>query len=360
MEHFGYDEFFESNYKKVHEDGDCFSVARVIAEYKGAYKVKNREGEYLAKVTGKRMHTALSKEAYPAVGDWAVLTILDKENAVIHEILPRRTILKRKYNNKNEAQIIAANVDVAFIVESIDRDFSVNRFERYVAIAKDGGVHSAIILNKTDLLSKDDLDIKVKQIRDRFKDTDILTTSTISNTGSVELLSYIIEGKTYSFLGSSGVGKSSLINTLLGENALETGDIGLQSKRGKHVTTKREMYFLKNGGIVIDNPGTREVGMTDTDTGVNALFDEIVTLAEKCKYPDCTHTHEPECNVRPFIQSGKIDVGAFSNYVTLKKEAEFYEMSKLKKRGKDKKFGKFLKKAKKKLGDCGYDEYHTK
>lgn len=345
METLGYSEFFKSAFEKASADG--FDVARVIAEHRGVYRIKNLNGEFQAKVTGKQMFTSTSREDYPAVGDWVVIEMVDNDNAVIHDIVPRKTILKRKYNNRNEIQLIATNIDVVFIVESIDRDFSLNRFERYIAIAHDGGVEPAIILNKTDLLTEKELDEKKAQLHERFKDVPVLVTSTVTMNGLEELASYIQKGKTYSFLGSSGVGKSSLINTLLGEKALETGEISYQSGRGKHVTTSREMYFLKNGGIVIDNPGMREVGVADADTGLDTLYDEIVTLAEKCKYPDCTHTHEPGCAVSPHVESGNIDAEKFANYVTLKKEADFYEMSELEKRHKDKKFGKFLKKAKK-------------
>ncbi|HCC05445.1 TPA: ribosome small subunit-dependent GTPase A [Patescibacteria group bacterium] len=355
MENLGYNEFFKSAFETLQAVG-C-SPARVTAEHKGAYKVKNATGEFLAKVTGKQMFTATSREDYPAVGDWVAIQELDQENATIHAVLPRKTILKRKYNNKNDSQLIATNIDIAFIVASVDRDFNLNRFERYIALAHDGGVQSTIIVNKIDLLSKDELDSKIAHLQERFPDITVLTTSTVRKDGLQELAEYMEKEKTYCFLGSSGVGKSSLINSLLGENALETGEISFQTGRGKHVTTGREMYFLKNGGIVVDNPGMREVGMTDTNAGVDTLFDEIVTLAEKCKYPDCTHTHESGCNVAPHIQSGRIDEDKFSNYVRLKKEADFYEMSEYEKRNKDKKFGKFLKKAKKTMGECGYDAY---
>ena len=356
MENLGYNEFFKSAFETLQAVG-C-SPARVTAEHKGAYKVKNATGEFLAKVTGKQMFTATSREDYPAVGDWVAIQELDQENATIHAVLPRKTILKRKYNNKNDSQLIATNIDIAFIVASVDRDFNLNRFERYIALAHDGGVQSTIIVNKIDLLSKDELDSKIAHLQERFPDITVLTTSTVRKDGLQELAEYMEKEKTYCFLGSSGVGKSSLINSLLGENALETGEISFQTGRGKHVTTGREMYFLKNGGIVVDNPGMREVGMTDTKAGVDALFDEIVTLAEKCKYPDCTHTHESGCNVAPHIQSGRIEEDKFSNYVRLKKEADFYEMSEYEKRNKDKKFGKFLKKAKKTMGECGYDAYN--
>ncbi|MFH1129637.1 MAG: ribosome small subunit-dependent GTPase A [Patescibacteria group bacterium] len=351
IEDFGYNDFFESNREKLGLDN--FSIARVVAEHRGAYRVVNQNGEFLAKITGKQMFIASSREDYPAVGDWVAITELDVERAVIHGILPRKTIIKRKYGDKNKigektgTQVIGANIDVAFMVESIDRDYNLNRFERYFAIAKDGGVDSAIILNKIDLISKEELDAKLIEIKNRFKDVDIISTSTINDKGLAELKACILRGKTYCFLGSSGVGKSSLINKLLEENAIKVGDISDYSNRGKHITTSREMYFLKSGGIVIDNPGMREVGMTDASAGIDSLFDEITELGRKCKYADCTHVHEPNCEVLIALKSGKIDEAKYRNYVSLKKEAEFKEMSDFEKKEKDRNFGKFLKTAKK-------------
>jgi len=200
-------------------------------------------------------------------------------------------------------------------------------------------------LNKIDLISKEELDSKLIQIKDRFNDIDVILTSTITNDGLDELKARISKGKTYCFLGSSGVGKSSLINKLLGKGIIKTEDISLRTGRGKHATTNREMYFLENGGIVIDNPGMHEVGMTDASEGIDNLFDEIATLAKKCKYVDCTHTHEPECEVLSALKLNKLDEGKYSNYISLKKEAEYYKMNEFQKREKDRKFGRFVKKA---------------
>jgi len=347
LEELGYNDFFETNRKKLKLDD--FSVARVIAEYKGAYKIKNSVGEYFAKVTGKRIFNAVSREDYPAVGDWVVIKEQDAEWAVIKEVLPRQTLIKRKYNSKNGIQIIATNIDIAFVVESIGRDFNLNRFERYFAIADDGKVQSTIILNKIDLISQEELDSKLTQIKNRFKNVDVILTSALTDVGLEELRSYILAGKTYCFLGSSGVGKSSLINKLLEENAIETNDISFQTNRGKHTTTGREMYFLKNGGIVIDNPGMREVGMTNTNEGVDNVFDEITKLATKCKFIDCSHISEPGCNVLSALNSGGLDEKKYSNYISLKKEADFYNMTEAEKKEKDHKFGKFIKKAKKEI-----------
>jgi ribosome biogenesis GTPase len=331
--------------------------ARVISEYKGAYRVKNENGEFLARVTGKRIFDALSREDYPAVGDWVVIEELAESQAVIKEILPRKTIIKRKQIGKEAVQIIATNIDVAFIIESVDRDFNLNRFERYFAIAKDGGVKPVIILNKIDLISKEELDIKLEQIKNRFDNVDVIVTSIVTKEGLNELKNYMENGKTYCFLGSSGVGKSSLINKLLGRDVIKTENISTSTGKGKHTTTNREMYFLKNGAVVIDNPGMREIGMADASTGVDNLFDDIIALAKSCKYVDCTHTHEPGCNVLFALKFGKLDKEKYLNYISLKGEVEHYEMSELEKREKDKQFGKFVKNAKKELKDRGVKGY---
>ncbi len=330
-------------------------IARVITEYKGAYKVKNEDGEFLAKVTGKQMFDALSREDFPAVGDFVVIDELAEQQALIKEILPRKTIIKRKQIRKNEIQIIATNIDIAFIVESIGRDFNLNRFERYIAVAEDGGVKPVIIINKIDLILEKELFEKINQIKNRFPNVDIIATSITKKDGISELKNYIEKDKTYCFLGSSGVGKSSLINKLLGNNFIKIENISSYSERGKHITTIRQMYFLENGGAVIDNPGMREIGMTNVDEGIDVLFDEIITLSKNCKYKDCTHIHESECEVLSAVRSGKIDKDKYQNYLNLKKESEFYEMSEIEKKQKNKNFGKFVKNAKK-----SFDKYNNK
>jgi ribosome biogenesis GTPase len=357
LEDFGYNSFFEEQKNKL--GFGAFVVARVISEHRGGYRVKNTNGEYFAKVTGKQIFSALSREDYPAVGDWVVLTEIDSNRAVIQSVLPRLTIIKRKHGDKSrtgekdDTQIIATNIDIAFVIESVDRDYNLNRFERYFAIAENSGVKPAIILNKIDLISKEELDEKLVQLKNRFPSIDIIVTSIVSNEGLDNLKKYITKGKTYCFLGSSGVGKSSLINKLIGENTIRTEDISSYSGRGKHVTTVRQMYFLENGGIVIDNPGIREVGMADVGQGIDMFFDAITDLAQRCKYKNCTHMSESGCEVIAAVNSGKLDKEKYSNYINLKKEAEFYEMNDFEKREKDRQFGKFIKRAKKELKELG-------
>jgi ribosome biogenesis GTPase len=351
IENLGYDDFFESKRKELGLED--FSVARVVSENRGSYELINQNGRFLAKITGKQILDACSREDYPAVGDWVLITELNQEQAVIQKILPRKTIIKRKRGDKDkigdraEIQVIGTNIDVAFIVESINRDYNLNRIERYFAITKDQGIRPVVILNKIDLISKQDIDLMVFQIKERFNDLDIILTSTLNKKGLDDLRAYLEKGKTYCFLGSSGVGKSSLINKLIGNDTIKTGDISKYSDRGKHVTTRREMYFLENGSIVIDNPGIREVGLADVSTGINDSFNEIFELGKKCKYRDCTHTNEPGCEVLKAVEQGKLDKDKYNNYLNLKKESEFYEMSDFEKREKDRSFGKFLKNAKK-------------
>jgi ribosome biogenesis GTPase len=342
LEDLGYDEFFDLKWKSLELTNS--SVGRVIAEYKEAYRVKNADGEYLAKITGKQMFNAQKREDYPAVGDWVVITELDKERAVIQDILPRKTILKKKYSDKQDKQIIAANIDVAFIIESSDRDYNLNRFERYFVLANEGGIKPVIILNKIDLISEAELSQRIKEMRNRFYNIDIIPTSTITEQGLNELVNYLTRGKTYCFLGSSGVGKSSLINKLLKRGAIKTREISDSAGRGKHTTTAREMHFLEDGGIVIDNPGTREVGIADARIGIVNVFDEIASLSKWCKYADCTHTHEPRCAVLKAVEDNELDRDKYQNYIKLKKENEYYEMTDLEKRRKDRKFGQFVKK----------------
>jgi len=322
-------------------------TARVIAQHRGKYRVRYEDKEFWATVTGKSIFTAESMLDYPVVGDLVNIVDVGSDNAVIKEILPRKSVLERKAAGKDRAQPIAANVDTVFIVQAIDRDFNLNRFERYVTIIRAGNILPILVLNKTDLISPEELEEKIALVESRFLDTPLLTTSIITKNGIDSLIQAIKKGQIYCFLGSSGVGKSSLINKLLGQELLKTEEISAQTKKGKHATTHRELYELKSGAMVIDNPGMREVGLADVDVGVKGVFAEIEFLGKDCKFDDCSHQSEPGCAVLAAVKAGNLSESKYENYLKLKKESEYYAMTKLEKKIKDRDFGRMVKTYKK-------------
>lgn len=319
--------------------------AKIIAHYRGKYKVKLENQELWAEITGKMMHTASGPDDYPVVGDWVKISKFEDDFALIHEILPRKTFIQRKAAGKEEAQVIAANIDVVFIVQSVDQNYNLNRFERYISLAAAGKTQPVIVLNKIDLIPEVELAEKISQIKSRFKKIKILTTSVLSDNSIIDLTNFIKDQKTYCFLGSSGVGKSSIINKLLGKDLLKTKEISISTKKGKHTTTHRELFSLENGGMVIDTPGMREIGIVDSVKEGENVFNDISELAIGCKFTDCTHRQEPGCAVIAAVESQELDNGRYLNYLKLKKEADFYAMTKLEKERKDYKFGKMVHKA---------------
>jgi ribosome biogenesis GTPase len=322
---------------------ESFKTARVIAQHRGKYRVSHENQEFWANVTGKSIFTAQSQLDYPVVGDMVNIVVVGDDSAVIKEILPRKSILERKAAGRDRVQPIAANVDTVFIVQAIDRDFNLNRFERYVTIIRAGNILPVLVLNKTDLISPEELKEKVTQVNDRLKDVPLLTTSILTDNGIDSLIQAIKKGQIYCFLGSSGVGKSSLINKLLGRELLRTEEISAITNKGKHTTTHRELYELKSGAMVIDNPGMREVGLADVDVGVNGVFAEIEYLGKGCKFTDCSHQNEPGCAVLAAVKSGNLSESKYENYFKLKKESDYYAMTKSEKRVKDRSFGKMVK-----------------
>lgn len=349
LESLGYADFFEN--KKADTCADRGFLARVTAEYKEAYRIKGAGGDFLARITGKQNFQAVHREDFPAVGDWVAAVSRDGEHAVIDKVFPRKTVLKKSYTSKHDIQVIAANINVAFIIESAGRDFNLNRCERYLVLVREGGIKPVIVLNKIDLFSEKSLNEAANQLRLRFPDISLLFTSTKTNQGMGELRKYISKGKTYCFLGSSGVGKSSLINALLKKEEILTREIGEGTGRGKHTTTARQMYLLENGGILIDNPGTRGVGMASVATGIKSVFQDITHMAVECKFPDCSHMHEPGCAIIEAVREGVISEEQYQNFLKLTKENEYFAMTPLEKRKKDRKFGQFIKKFKKQAGE---------
>ena len=331
-----------TNYS-IEQNLSNFEVGRVTLEHKERYVIKNDEGEFDAELIGNLRFTANSRYDFPAVGDWVAFSEYDEGKALIHAIYPRTTIIERQAVGKSgKVQIIATNIDVALIVQAVDRDFNLNRLERYLTICYAAKVEPVVILSKIDLIDKTKLEAIIHQIQERIHDIVIIAVSHQVN-GYAGLKKIIEGGKTYCLLGSSGVGKSTIVNHLMGQAKMKTGAISTSVKKGRHVTSHRELIVLENGGILIDNPGMREVGMTDSQAGLELTFDVILELEQQCKYNNCSHEQEKGCAVLAALERGDIDEQAYFNYRKMEKEKNHFEADVQERRRKDKKFGKMIR-----------------
>ncbi len=335
------------NYRKD-QKLDSFGVGRVISEHKERYVVKTTEKEYDAEIIGNLRYSALNRSDFPAVGDWVAISEYDEDKVLIHAVFPRKTMIERQAVGKQgEKQIIATNIDYAFIVQAVDRDFNINRIERYLTICNASKVKALIILNKIDLINELELEKMISEVQERVKQVPVIAISNETQKGIEELSERMLKGKTYCLLGSSGVGKSSLLNTLSGKQQMKTNAISTSTSKGRHVTSHRELLVLENGGILIDNPGMREVGIADSTDGLEMTFDTIIKLSKQCKFKDCTHTTEIACAVLEAVEQGEIDENSYENYLKMEREKEHFESTIVEKRKKDKDFGKMIKTFKK-------------
>lgn len=342
LEELGYNQSLE-NYRGEQKLGSL-GIARVIAEHRERYIVKSGNDEFEAEVIGNLRFTAGSRAGFPAVGDWVSVSEYDKGKVLIHSIFPRKTIIEREAaGSQGEKQIIAANVDYAFLVQAVDGDFSINRLQRYLAICHESGVKPVILLSKTDLVSEPVLDDILLKVRERIKNVPVIGISNETRSGYDKLNGIIEKGKTYCMLGSSGTGKSTLLNHLSGREMMKTGEISFSTGKGKHVTSFRQLIVLDNGGILIDNPGMREVGIAGAGTGLETTFDTIAALTEKCRFRNCTHTKETGCAVLKAVENNEIHRSSLDNYLKMNREKIRFETTVSEKRKKDREFGKMAK-----------------
>lgn len=346
IEDLGYNDALET-YRQTNGLGSM-AVGRVIEEHKDRYVVRTGDKEFEAELLGSLRFSAESRQDLPAVGDWVAISEYDEHKALIHAIFPRTSVIERlAVGKKGEKQIIAANIDTAFIVQAVARDLSVNRLERYLTICYDADVAPVIVLTKIDLINEETLLEMIRTIKSRSKDVPVLAISNLTGKGIEEVKDLIEKRKTYCLLGSSGVGKSTLLNILAGRELMKTNAISSYSDRGRHVTTHRELVVMDNGGILIDNPGMREVGIADAGTGMSSAFDDIETLAGHCRFKDCTHTSEAGCAVIEALETGDLDPGHYENYLRMQRERQHFESTVAEKRKKEKSLSKVIKNYKK-------------
>lgn len=342
----GFDQWFEAHVGESLQSDQA--LARVTAVDRGAYLVRNECREVPAELTGKFRFRAESSVDMPCVGDWVIVQYHNSDtSAIIHGVLPRKSFLRRKCAGENvDYQMIATNIDMAIIVQSCHYDFNMRRLDRYLVMATDGGVEPIIVLTKTDLISGDELDRILEAVRLSGVAATVFAVSNLTGAGFDDFRSVLALGRTYCLLGSSGVGKTTLINRLIGHEAFDTKVVS-GTGEGTHTTTRRQLVVLEKSAMLIDTPGMRELGLLDAKDGVDQSFEDIGNLAENCRYSNCSHTQEPGCAVLKAVVNGELGEERHHSYLKLKKESEFNEMSYVDKRKKDRAFGRFIKSAKK-------------
>jgi len=322
-----------------------FDIARVVAVHKDKLVLTDGLDEVPAELVGKLVYGADSPDALPTVGDWVLARFYDDRTfSMVHEVLPRKTVLKRKTAGKRiDVQLIAANIDVALIVQSLDANFNLRRLERYLVMTHEAHIHPVVLLSKSDLMSSEEIRMRCEEIRHIMPDLEILAFSSKDHSGLTEVMGRLKVGKTYCLLGSSGVGKTTLLNHLVGEPVFKTKEIRAKDGKGRHATTHRQLIRLDCGAMVVDTPGMRELGNISVAQGLDETFADITALTEACRFTDCTHTLEKGCAVLKAVGEGRIPEKRYENYMKMTRESQFNEMSYIEKRVKDKQFSKMCK-----------------
>ena len=317
----GWSQFFANSLGNQWQES--YTVGRVALEHKNTYILYTEQGELSADVTGKLRYQATGRQDFPAVGDWVVISVRNGEKkATIQAILPRKSKFSRKtVGSKTQEQIIATNVDTVFLICGLDNDFNLRRIERYLILVWESGANPVIILNKADLC--EDVEERQNEVEGIAFGVPIIVLSAINNQGIEALFPYLKPGHTVALLGSSGVGKSTLTNQLIGKAVQAVQGVRKGDDRGRHTTTHRELILLPSGGLLIDTPGMREIQIWAGDDSLDETFSDIKTLAIQCRFQDCQHEHEPGCAVQHALEDGSLDKQRFVSYQKLQKELNY-------------------------------------
>ncbi|MCP4009160.1 MAG: ribosome small subunit-dependent GTPase A, partial [Proteobacteria bacterium] len=315
----GYSDWFQSRAEE--EKITAHGVARVVSVHKDSYTITKGGEEIFAELSGNLLYCAESAIDLPTAGDWVYADFYDDDtHAVIYDVFPRKTLLKRKTAGKLvEFQLIAANIDLAFIIQSLNDNFNLRRLERYLVMVNEGGIEPVILLSKCDLVSKKELGEIRQKVLGIAPQTTVMGFSNLNQENIDSIVSLLKNESSYCLLGSSGVGKTTLLNRIAGNEKFETRPVSKRQSKGRHTTTSRQLVRLESGAMIIDTPGMRELGSMSVDDGLDETFSEILVLSQSCKFANCSHTNEKGCAILAATEAGNLSEQRYQNYLKVKK-----------------------------------------